>query len=156
MLLYQYRKWADYLGGSFINRSESYKIRNSIYVLITGEVILLVTTLITQKISIAIMLAILFLMAVQYICLIMVNYKNPRVNHDIQWFLTLFTWFLYIPIFLTTTENLIQPTLGYFIRFCAIMEISYVLIAVSVIFSVKYQFEKSKTDMRTNEEISNQ
>ncbi|WP_102690960.1 hypothetical protein [Rummeliibacillus pycnus] len=131
-------------------------MKNSVYVLVTGEVILLVTTLMTQKISIAMMLAILFLMAVQFICLTMVNYKSPQVNHDIQWFLTLFTWFLYIPIFLTTAENLIQPTLGYFIRFCAIIEISYVLIAISVIFSVKYQYEKNDSVMKNKEEASNQ
>lgn len=101
----------------------------------------------TQQISKATILAILFLMAVQFICLTMVNSKFPQVNHDIEWYLTLFTWFLYVPIFITTSENLIQPTLGYFIRFCAIVEISYVLIAVSVIFSVKYQFEKSKIIM---------
>ncbi len=146
---------ANYQGGSFINRNGSNKIRNSVYTLVTGEVILLATTLMTQKISIAMILAILFLMAVQYICLTMVNSESPQVNHDIQWFLTLFTWFLYIPIFITTAENLIQPTIVYFIRFCAIIEISYVLIAVSAIFSVKYQFEKSKTGKRNKEEISN-
>jgi len=116
--------------------------------------ILLITSIKTQQISIATILAILFLMAVKYICLIMVKSKYPQMNRDIQRFLTLFTWLLYIPIFITSAENLIQPTLVFFIRFCAIIEISYVLIAVSVIFSVKYQFEKNKTVENNKEEIS--
>lgn len=123
------------------------------YVVLTGLTILLITSIKTHQLSIATMLAIFFLMVVKYICLIMVQSKNKQMNFEIKSFLTLFTWILYIPIFLTAAENLVQPTLIYFIRFCAIVELSFVLLSVCVIFTVKYQFKKSKESLTNQKEI---
>lgn len=126
---------------------------NISYVVLTGLTILLITSIKTHQLSIATMLAIFFLMIVKYICLIMVQSKNKQMNFEIKSFLTLFTWILYIPIFLTAAENLVQPTLIYFIRFCAIVELSFVLLSVCVIFTVKYQFKKSKESLTNQKEI---
>ena len=46
-------------------------------------------------------------MVVNYICLLMVQAKKQQINIEIQSFLTVFTWFLFIPIFYTAAENLV-------------------------------------------------
>ncbi len=85
----------------------------------------------------------------------MVQAKKQQINIEIQSFLTVFTWFLFIPIFYTAAENLVRPSLFYFIRFCAIIELSYVLMAVCLVFTVKYQSEKNHRLKSQSKEISN-
>lgn len=93
-------------------------------------------------------------MIVNYICLIMVQSKYSRVNLEIQSFLAAFSFFLYIPIFTTSAEYLVYPTLFYFIRFCAIVELSFVLVTVCVIGAVNYQFRKNHLAKEQDDEIS--
>lgn len=143
-------KYEIIIGGDTIIKKILLEFRNELSVIVTGLAIILFTSLKTHQINPAIILATIFLMIVQYICLIMVQPKRTRMDIEIQSFLTFFTWVLYIPIFVTSAEYLVHPSLFYFIRFCAIIELSFVLITVCVIATVNYQ---SKKQDPTKEEI---
>ena len=141
-LLVVLEKYVIIIGGDTIIKKILLEFRNELSVIVTGVAILLFTSLKTHQIHPEIILAAIFLMIVQYICLIMVQPKRARMDIEIQSFLTIFTWVLYIPIFVTSAEYLVNPSLFYFIRFCAIVELSYVLITVCVIATVNYQSKK--------------
>lgn len=113
--------------------------------LATGAAILLITFIKTNQISLAMILATIFFMIVKYSCLNLVQSTNSRLDTEVQNFLTIFSWFLFIPIYATSVENLIEPTLSFFIRFCAIIELTFVLMAICVIFTVGYQSKKDYT-----------
>lgn len=149
-LLVVLEKFVIIIGGDTIIKKILLEFRNELFVIVTGAAIILFTSLKTHQINPAIILATIFLMIVQYVCLIMVQPKRTRMDIEIQSFLTIFTWVLYIPIFVTSAEYLVRPSLFYFIRFCAIVELSYILITVCVIATVNYQSKKQES---TKEEI---